>query len=94
MALRNTRLLNTMVVKLMMTMLSVLKIGMAPTIKLSLDFATVPLMLFRWNLRDTTLSNKLTVLYNLDLTVQESIILWLPVLTSARTWQTLEPSLW
>ena len=94
MALRNTRLLNTMVVKLMMTMLFVLKIGMAPTIKLSLDFATVPLMLFTWNLGDTTLSNKLTVLYNLDLTVQESIILWLPVLTSARTWQTLEPSLW
>ena len=94
MALRNTRLLNTMVVKLMMTMLFVLKTGMAPTIKLSLDFATAPLMLFTWNLGDTTLSNKLTVLYNLDLTVQESIILWLPVLTSARTWQTLEPSLW
>ena len=59
---------------------AVLNIGMAVTIKLSLDFTTPPLLLFTWNLGDRTHPNKFgicTVPGILDLMAQESINLWL-----------------
>lgn len=78
--LGNTRILNAKRVKLM-NMFFVLNIGMAVTIKLSLDFATPPLLLFTWNLGDRTHPNKIGICIVpgiLDLMALESINLWLP----------------
>ena len=64
-----------------MNMLFVLNIGMAITIKLSLDFATPPLLLFTWKLGDRTHPNKFGICIVpgiLDLMALESINLWLP----------------
>lgn len=79
--LGNVKLLNAKRVKVMMHMLFALKIGMDPTTRLLLGFATPPLLLFTRNLGDTILLKKFGVcllLGILDLMVQESITLWSP----------------